>query len=300
MQFPMVFLDGPWRLAMGLNRLAAADWLVFDADAPSEIALKRRLLADRPGDVLALLPEASAAAGELLRLLIAHLPAHHPEHFAAEGTGLIVRSTGERVAADAPQPLRAAGLLVQEDLCLLAADGGTSYALKGASLSFPSRWRLAEKLGRPMGAIHAPVPEFAQRLSAPADRFMAALEPGRLVWRANWSLTDVPDLFQPDTRSKRIVLAEEDAGDRLWLRVERQTLRRLAQSRYIVFTIRTFVRPLTEAVREPGVAAALAARLREMPEPMLRYKNLAELRRPLLVWLEARGGCAQERAAVCG
>ena len=51
--------------------------------------------------------------------------------------------------------------------------------LIAAVLCFPSRWRLADKMDRLMGAIHGPVPFYADRLARPVDRFMRLLKPGR-------------------------------------------------------------------------------------------------------------------------
>lgn len=288
----MSFLDGPWKMAMGLRHLDPAEWLVFDDDEAAEMAEKRRLYAERPHDVLGLLPEGRAGAAELLRVLAGHLARHHGERFALDGEVLVVRATGERVPLDAPEPLAQAGLLVQEDLCLMARRPDGSHALVGASLCFPMRWRLAEKLGRSMAAIHAPVPGFAERLGRPSDRFLDAIAPDRPVWRANWSLSDDPSLFQPHTRTRPVEIGEAEAGERLWLRVERQTLRRLPRSGQVVFTIRTFSRRLDAVAGEPGVAAALAARIREMPEAMLRYKNVWSVRPPLLGWLDGRAAAA--------
>jgi len=296
MHLPMIFLDGPWRMAMGLNRLDLADWLWFGPAAEAELAQKRQLLATDADAVLHTLPEGLPAARELLALLIEHLKQHHADRFAPSDGGLLVRATGATVQADDADPMRTAGLLVQEDLCVLAP-GGAGYRLVAASLSFPMRWRLADKLGAPLRAIHAPVPGFEDRLGGPADRFFATLEPERPAWRANWSIADDPSLHQPDTRGKAVVLDAADAGLRLWLRVERQTLRRLPVSRHVVFTIHTLVRPLAEVAALPGVAAAIAARLGEMPEPMLRYKNLLAVKVPLLAWLERRAGnCPQHQA----
>ena len=64
---------------------------------------------------------------------------------------------------------------MQEDLCLISADGGAPV-LRAAVLCAPSRWRLHEKIGRPLADIHDRVPLYADRLAAPVDRFMRALE----------------------------------------------------------------------------------------------------------------------------
>lgn len=56
------------------------------------------------------------------------------------------------------------------------------------------------------------------------------------------------------------------------LRVERQTLRRLPRTGAIVFTIRVYLTPLEELVKEPDVPGRLASAIRSWPEDVARYK----------------------------
>ncbi len=35
------------------------------------------------------------------------------------------------------------------------------------------------------------------QVSRPVDSFMRLMKPGKPFWRANWTITDHPDLFQP-------------------------------------------------------------------------------------------------------
>ena len=58
---------------------------------------------------------------------------------------------------------------------------GAGPVLQVAVLCAPSRWRLHEKMGRPLADIHQPVPLYADRLAAPVDRFMRHLKPGKLA-----------------------------------------------------------------------------------------------------------------------
>lgn len=257
---------------MGLNALDPADWLWRDAHFADEIAERQALLAQHRDQVLAMLPEAAPAVAELVAMVEAHL-------------GL------------APVPeagLAALAGLAQEDFCLMQAQPDSAYALTAALLCFPAHWRLAEKLGRRLSEIHAPVPGFNQRLGAPADRFFTNLRAERPVWRANWSVVESPALFHPQPREPRADLTAENAGRLLWLRVERQTLRRLPQSGAVVFTIRTLVPQLGELVATPGIAAALAERLRELEPGMAGYKGLPAMREPLLAYLDR---VAQQDAA---
>lgn len=265
MQLPLVFMDGPWKLAMGLNALDPADWLWRDAQFALETAQRRALLAERPDEVLAMLPAAEPAVRELVAMVAAHLGQAAPE------TGLLPDLTQ----------------LAQEDFCVMQAQADGSYVLTAALLCAPAHWRLAEKLGRPFSEIHQPVPGFNARLGGPADRFFRNLTVERPVWRANWSVVETPVLFHPQPRELLPDLAPENAGQKLWLRVERQTLRRLPESRAVVFTIRTLVRRLDEVAADPAVARAMAARIREMEPGMAGYKGMRWLKGPLLGWLDA-------------
>jgi hypothetical protein len=287
------FLEGPFRLHMGLRALELAGWIERGDDLTPQLERRRALLDGRHDEVFGALPESLPGQAETLSLLLDHLLRRFPDAYADEDGHVVHRATGERFdhAAFTERPLELAGRLVQEDPCLMQK-GEASYRLVAAVLCFPSRWRLADKLGRPLDAIHEPVPGFDQRLAVPVGLFFSRLEAGRLVWRVNWSLVDTPELFlPPEHRARAYELAPEDAGERLWLRIERQTLRRLPASGDVLFTIRTYVERLAEALDGPASAAALAARIREMPEAMARYKSIARVRDSLLAWLEHRAAC---------
>jgi hypothetical protein len=245
MHIPLVFLDRSSSPAMGLNALDPEDWLWIDERFAAETAERSRLIAERTDKVHAMLPEAETAALELFAMVEGFM--------AARG----VHST--RDSADMP-PLMRLGMLAQEDFCLMQRRPDGAYALTGALLCFPQHWHLHQKLGRPLAEIHAPVPGFAARLGGPVERFFANLRVERPVWRANWGLVESPALFHPGKREPIPDLSPENAGERLWLRVERQTLRRLPETGAVVFTIRTLLEPLARTVRRPGAAAAMAER----------------------------------------
>ncbi len=282
------FEPGPYRLATGLHACPEADWIQIDARYRAELGLRRALLDLRRDEVLGVDPATAPARREVLELLAAHLPARFPAWFGCEpGRRLRNRLTGEvwTLADPGSDPLEVAARLVQEDMCLLRLDG-TTPILTDAALCFPSRWRLTEKPGRPLTAVHHPVPGYADRLAGPVDRFLSALRPGRIVQRANWGVVDDPALFQPAAPAAGTVITKADAGDRLWLRVERQTLRRLAISGAILFTIRVQVAAFSRLAAAPE-RARLAAALRALPDATARYKSLTAFRDTALAFLDA-------------
>src|SRR3546814_15752544 len=68
--------------------------------------------------------------------------------------------------------------------------------------------------------------------------------------RLNWSVMDDPALFQPAGHGRAghdPAITAENAGEMLWLRIERQTFLRLPASGALVFGIRTIVDPLAAA-----------------------------------------------------
>ena len=77
---------------------------------------------------------------------------------------------------------------------------------------------------------------------------MDRLPPGRVLERANWGLSATANSSAPlHTKDRRPDW--EGVGAERWLRIERQTLRRLPQTGAVVFTIRTLLAPL-EVLRD--------------------------------------------------
>ncbi len=286
------FETGPYRMAMGLFSVAEQEWFELDERYDPEMSERRRLLATRHADVFAALPQSDHARAETLAEMADSLTAQRPHWFAQDRSLLRNRLTGETWdRSSLPcDPLELAGRLVQEDLCVVqSTDAGP--VLTAAVLCFPSRWRLAEKIGRPLAEVHGPVPFYSERLTRPVDRFMRHLKGGHIAGRLNWSVLDDATLFQPSGKWReehnRAVTAE-NAGETLFLRVERQTLRRLPRTGAILFGIRVHVYRLGVAITTPTAAARLAEAIRALPESTSLYKSFPPIRAALLDWLDRR------------
>jgi hypothetical protein len=278
--------DGAFRLALGVTALREADWFEMDCSALAQLPERRRLLAERRADVLAALPGSEAACAELAAMAEANLAEFHPgwpgRAEAAEGS-----------------PLEMLGHRIADDFCLLQPSP-EGPRLIAAVLCFPARWRLAEKLGRPMMAIHTSVPGYSETLGRPVDRFMTTLKAGRIAARFNWTVQEDPTLYQPQGHGRSEhdpSVTPENAGETMWLRVERQTFRLLPESGVITFGIRTHVTPLSLVARDPGEAGRLGRAVRGIPPEMARYKSLLPYRDALLAFLDDRAAAAAAAAA---
>ena len=275
---------------MDLVSVSEPAWFEVDQHYLPEMAEKRRLLATARDAVFAALPASDAARHEALEMVVAALAAHHPDWFSRDGSVLRNHLAGEEWEIGTVDPLELAGRLVQEDFCLIQLDGDTPI-FTAAVLCFPSRWRLMEKIGKKLLAVHGPVPLYADRLGRPVDRFMRHLKPSHIASRLNWSLLDDPALFQPGGKWRtegEADITAANAGERVFLRVERQTFRRLPATGAILFGIRVHVYPLSQVIDEPSRASALAAAVRALPTEIQHYKSLLPFREALMTWLQGR------------
>ena len=285
------FGPGPFRMALGLQAGHPDELLEIDEHYPAEMAERRHLLATRHADVFAAEPGTDQARAEVLGLVAALLPRRYPGWFTHDGTTLHNHLTGEAwdLAHPLHDPLELAGRLVQEDLCLINASG-PAPVLAAALLCAPSRWRLAEKIGRKLAGVHDRVPLYADRLSGAVDRFMGALRPGRMAERLNWSVVDDAALFQTGGKHRTQhdpAITPDNAATSLFVRVERQTLVCLPHSGSVLFAIHVHSYPLARVLAVPGAAADLAAAVRALPEEMATYKSLPAFRTALLACVDA-------------
>ncbi|MEW4448204.1 DUF3445 domain-containing protein [Qipengyuania sp. JC766] len=175
------------------------------------------------------------------------------EAFAAYPDGIQLSPEGEAPGAElagmlgAPGGLPGAARAYHEDMCLLTlAPGEDQYRLVGAAVAWPSDWTPAEKLGLPLRALHAPIQGYEEQLASGVDHFMAKLRPGAIYGRCNWFIAATDAMrwvAQPPERAFAHVTAQ-NAGETLFVRSERQTLRRLPETGAILFTIGVYVSPL--------------------------------------------------------
>ena len=241
-----------WRLP-GVKPLDLADWLIRDEAFAGQMRLRDRLIAERPSDVHALTEAGRPAAEECLGLVLETLRADPGYRFS---DGSATRPDGAKIDIDRQEPLMTMGRLMQADICLMQESAG-EHVLTGAILCFPASWTLSEKIGRPLMAIHGPVPEYDPAVGARVQRLFDALRPDALLFRANAHRHHDPSLYHPRSESDPPGLRRGPPGGR-YLRSERQTLRRLPDTGAVVFTIHTTmieVDRLTDAQRA-GMADA--------------------------------------------
>lgn len=204
---------GGGQLRMGLTKLTEGEWLQPEFD----LAVRAKGFADWP-EAVQLTQEADEPGRELAAMM------------GVEGA------------------LPQAALAAHEDMCLLTkGPGDDQYRLIGAAVAWPSDWHPKDKIGLPLRSLHAPIAGYEEQLATGVDRFMETLKPGHIYGRCNWFIAATGDKRWLEPRPAHEAFAHVDAhnaGNCLFVRSERQTLRRLPQTGAIVFTIGIYVEPL--------------------------------------------------------
>ena len=278
----MIDEHAPWqrlgfKLKLGLRARSEAKWLPSNdlfgnwTARAEQIVLKTQLLAKHHKDVFSAMLNTNAAGDEVLAMVRQHLTTYHHDH--AHNDCMATADAGLH-------PLDRAARLVPEDLLLLAPFGEAAsddatvvkWHLVAASLCFPAHWVLAEKMGKPLAAIHDPVPHYDERLAGPVDRFFNKMKVGPISARMNWSLQIGTDLFTPH-RAQRQAAAGDLDNHQLCLRLENQTLRKLPQTGFVLFTIRTHIEPVSRWKHTPNAIDDLAKMLNDMSSKSQSYKG---------------------------
>ena len=272
-------VDGkPDRVHVGARALNLDDWIEINQDYEAYVAYKQELLSTKHDEVFVSLPMGDHGSREVLALMREHLPRVFPQRWP---TGVPVD--------ESRHPLEAASLLVQEDLSLMT-QVGTDWVLSAASLCFPSRWDVRDKIGKNLVGIHAPVPHYEEKIGTATQNLFDKLSVERPIWRVNWTVMDSGELHQPTApRSPDAMqLSSENIEQALHFRRERQTLRKLPESGDILFTIRTYTDPFATVVEQfPEFRRNIGSTIAGASPQTADYKGWVKILNDLQAWSQA-------------
>ncbi|MCB1275906.1 heme-dependent oxidative N-demethylase subunit alpha family protein [Prosthecobacter sp.] len=256
-----LFPEADHRLQMNLRRGDAAQFWQRSPEAETVLAERRNWLAQTPQRYLQILPEGEEAVSEAIAY---------------------VRSLDN---APTCPPVQAAGE-IEPDWIVLSGDAERSHPVIGGAVIFPSSWALEDKIGRPLHAIHAPVPGLQSSMGSQISTFLTRLVP-HVAWeRENWGLSADPALnHHPANPIKR--LDARATLDQTWLRLEQQFLTRLPDTNAILFGIRVTNHRLDHLAAMPELAPRITRALETMSDDFCHYKGILEARPALLAELRS-------------
>lgn len=283
---------------VGLRPISSRDWLLVDDDYASFMCEKRKQLSMSADRFYKTLPESLAAQDELRCMVINHLREEHSQLFSvSDGT---VQCAGSdyswNLQDESLEPLWQLSDFVQEDFMLLQeVDGRTR--ITAACNAYSSSGRLVAAVGRDVRWAHEPVPDLTATHGARIDRILASVHEDALCARFNWQITPLSSiLFPPDPHgANRAALASVSAQlstdpslspSLLHMRVERQTLRRLPETRAVAFSIHTYSDPLSSLSEDPVALRALLSLLKNYSAARLQYTEMAAVHAAVILWIE--------------
>jgi hypothetical protein len=285
---------------LGLRRIRPESWILIGAEHAEMMDQKRVRLDKHQSHYYRSLPESLAAQRELRERVTAHLLAHHSQSFARSGSVIRSLVTGQTVdvADESIEPLLQLSYLIEEDFMLLDESGGTPR-ISAASNAYSSSGRLAASVGHDVAWAHLPVPRLTDKLGARINQVLGSIHADIPCERFNWQLTPMATVFFPhddphaaNAAAMHVILDTlrhdpSRAGELLWIRVERQTLSRLPESRAVAFSLHTYRDPLSRVVSDITSVRAILALLNGYSEERWKYSEMDIVREPLMTWLEA-------------
>jgi hypothetical protein len=285
---------------VGLRPMKPDQWILVDSGHADVMREKRARLAAFPGLYYRTLQSSLAAQYELRERVVAHLTADHPAHFERTGTWVRSRRTGVECDLTDPsiEPLLQLSSLIEEDFMLIEEVEGLPR-ITAASNAYSSSGRLVASVGRDIEWAHRPVPDLTRKLGPRIDRVLSSVHTTTPCERFNWQLTPMATVFFPhdDPHAANAAAMHgireslrkypDRAGDLLWVRVERQTLCRLPESRAVAFSLHTYSDPLSSLRADVESVRAMLALLRGYSEERWKYSEMDIVREPVIRWLES-------------
>lgn len=152
-------------------------WLELESTYPCRIAQRIALFAKHGTDVLQSLPGSESATNELMEMALQFLVARYPHYFVLEnrkGKEVFVnRILGREFVIREMDPLRVLLENVPEDFAITLRNSETGvYECRAGVVCSSLGWNLQSKMGLTLDEIHAPVPDYKEKMSMSMNRFV--------------------------------------------------------------------------------------------------------------------------------
>lgn len=275
-------------MTMGLKKVDLNEWLLMDETYGDVCDIREKVITENPEQTVLSEPMAAEAVSETYDMMIGFMVQRYPMYFVKEGSMVknLARKTEFPLMAKhfpkntPPQTLiRIVTQNCQEDFLLMIWDEETQqYRLRSGSFAFPSGFDPSYKLNMTLKEIHGPVPLYKEKIEFSMDKFFAKLKVGQWVQRVNWAVQAHTNWYAPTqnhSSAEKILEPlkyDELNFDKVFLRCERQWLTRLPKTGAIVFTIRTYLTPLS-VIKQEGRALEFADAILALPDNVAHYKN---------------------------
>ncbi|KAJ5586287.1 hypothetical protein N7450_006074 [Penicillium hetheringtonii] len=281
---------------MSLTKLETDWWIELESTYKSRIAQRKDLFAKNGKAVLDALPGSELACKELMEMVLQYICARYPQHFTLIDKRILknrILNTEQDIRSKPPLEILLDN--VPEDFALMLRDDETGfYFLRAAVICSALGWNVASKIGKQLHQIHAPIPDYKEKMQFSMDRwdyfsFFTKMPTEKPIQRGSWGLEVGEPLYMPPGDPHEELRKYQDPGlsiEDCTLRVDWQTLRRLPLSASIVFNFKAVFSPITEFRDEPGIPALVAKVVKEGKKSLMEYKGVWHVQHVILPKLE--------------
>ncbi|KAF2155944.1 hypothetical protein K461DRAFT_284661 [Myriangium duriaei CBS 260.36] len=266
---------------MSLTKLEPDWWLELETTYVDRIKQRQELFTNHRGMVMQTLPGSEIACKELMEMVLQFLCARYPQYFqltpssSPETFHNLILSTTTDLLTTPPMQILADN--VPEDFAIMLRCPFTgTYSFRAGILCSSLGWSLGSKIGLQLNDIHAPIPDYAEKMSFSMDRYFAKKPVDKPIQRGSWGLEIGKPLFMPPGDPHEGLRERQNPAhtlDDCHLRVDWQTLRRLPLSGAVVFNFKALFTPVAKFREEPYVPKLLLKVLKEGKREIIEYKN---------------------------
>lgn len=264
---------------MSLKKLQPDWWLELENTYVKRIKQRQDLFAKHGEGVLQALPGSELACKELMEMVVQFLCARYPHYFRLDKENMVLHNSILHTETDikSTPPLEVLLNNVPEDFAIMLRDEKTgNYRFRAGMICSALGWNVASKIGLQLHEIHAPIPDYKERMQFSMDRYFARKATDKAIQRGSWGLEIDEPLYMPpgDPHEKHREVQHADLDvSRCNLRVDWQTLRRLPLSGAIVFNFKALFTPVTSFREEPFIPALVLKLLKEGKKNLMEYKS---------------------------
>ena len=243
------------------------------------IKQRQELFSKYGANVLRRLPGSELATKELMEMCVQFLCARYPRYFSLDTNSKILRNGILDTETDlkTTEPLHVLLHNVPEDFAIMIRDPETgTYSFRAGVIMSSLGWDLGSKIGLKLHEIHAPIPEYPEKMQFSMDRYFAKKPTDKAIQRGSWGFEIDQPLYMPPGDPHEKLREMQDPThtiERAHLRVDWQTLRRLPLSGAVVFNFKGLFTPVQEFRDEPCIPSLILKVLREGKKSIMEYKN---------------------------
>lgn len=285
----------PYHQTMSLTKLQPDWWLELESTYKARIQQRKTLYAQHGTDVLNALPGSELACKEIMEMALQFLCTRYPHYFHLSPNKQTfynsILSTETNLSTT--PPLHVLLENVPEDFAIMQRSFTTGrYVLRAGVICSAIGWNLGTKINKHLSEIHTPIPDYKEKMEFSMERFFTKMASFSPIQRGSWGLeVDEPLYIPPESMHSRFPAKsgekekekEVELGiDRIHLRVDWQTLRRIPLSGAIVFNFKALFTPVESFRHEPHIPALLLKIMQDGKKSLLEYKGTSEVENVVL------------------